>query len=670
MTRTIALALFASLVGCMGSAPPAPEPEPTGDEPTETGRRYISIGADAVETAREVATDYGADIEVLESNADVAVIGFPAEHFRALSEAIHDRFHRCGGFQLHDTVDDALVTLRAKDYETLPTLATDYALDDGPTVNAVVPTLDQARILATIQQLSAMKNRYYTSATGAAASTWLRDTWRALSSRTDVTVELIDHGYPQKSVMLRIPGTTHASEVVVLGGHLDSIASGGANSTAPGADDDASGIATLTEIARALLAKDYRPARTIEIIAYAAEEVGLRGSRAIATDHKAKGISVVGVMQLDMTNYKGSDKDIWLMQDYTNAAQNAFVIELIEAYTGATWGTDSCGYGCSDHASWHNAGFPASMPFESRKNQYNPTIHTPNDTLEMSDNNAAHAVKFARLGVAFAIELGGGTLGQAPTNTPPALAILAPSSGASVPVGTPLQLRASASDTEDGDLGALVSWSSNRDGALGTGASRTVTLSAGNHTITATVRDSDQATATKTVTVEVTSGTQTTLFADDFEGAASWTMTGLWHIASSSTCASPGHSSPVRALYYGRDATCTYQTGARTTGSATSPTINGITSTTTLRFKHYRKVESASGTYDVSSVAVVDGSSVTTIWSQSSRTASQSAWVDSGAIALSPYAGKTIQLRFTFDSRDSYANAYTGWLVDDVIVTR
>ena len=109
---------------------------------------------------------------------------FPAEHFRALSEAIHDRFHRCGGFQLHDTIDDALDTLRAKDYETLPTLATDYTLDDGLMVDAVVPTLDQARILGTIQQLSAMQNRYYTSTTGSVFSTWLRDTWRGLTSRT------------------------------------------------------------------------------------------------------------------------------------------------------------------------------------------------------------------------------------------------------------------------------------------------------------------------------------------------------------------------------------------------------------------------------------------------------------------------------------------------------
>jgi hypothetical protein len=357
------------------------------------------------------------------------------------------------------------------------------------------------------------------------------------------------------------------------------------------------------------------------------------------------------------------------MQDYTNAAQNSFVIQLIETYTGATWGTDSCGYGCSDHASWHAAGFPTSMPFESRMAQYNPNIHTPNDTLEVSNNNTAHAIKFARLGVAFAVELGSGTLGQSPTNTPPTLSILAPTSGSTIPAGTAVQLRGSASDAEDGDLGATISWSSSRDGALGTGAMRTVTLSTGTHTITATVRDSKQAAATKTVTVDV-AATGTTLFSDNFEGTTPWTFSGLWHTATSSTCASPGYSSPVHALYYGKDAGCSYDTGARTSGSATSPSITGLTSASTLRFKHYRKVESATGSYDVSSVAVVDGSTATTIWSQSSSTASQAAWVDSGAISLSAYAGKSIQLRFTFDSKDSYANAYTGWLLDDVVVTK
>ena len=261
-----------------------------------------------------------------------------------------------------------------------------------------------------------MQNRYYQSASGAAASTWLRDKWRSFSTRTDISFELFDQGYAQKSVILTIPGTTRANEVVVLGGHLDSIAIGGRNSNAPGADDDASGIATLTEIVRVLLQSNYRPERTIKVIAYAAEEVGLRGSLAIVKEFKKRKINVVGALQLDMTNYQGSDKDIWLMRDFTDAAQNTFLVRLIETYVGATWAFDACGYACSDHASWTRAGVPASMPFEARMNDRNTAIHTKHDTLEMSDENAIHALKFARLGAAYAIELGKGDL-NAPTSS-------------------------------------------------------------------------------------------------------------------------------------------------------------------------------------------------------------------------------------------------------------
>lgn len=47
-------------------------------------------------------------------------------------------------------------------------------------------------------------------------------------------------------------------------------------------------ISTLTEVARVLLAKDFRPARTVQLIAYAAEEVGLRGSQDIVRTYKKR----------------------------------------------------------------------------------------------------------------------------------------------------------------------------------------------------------------------------------------------------------------------------------------------------------------------------------------------------------------------------------------------
>ena len=145
---------------------------------------------------------------------------------------------------------------------------------------------------------------------------------------------------------------------------------------------------------------------------------------------------MVGVLQLDMTNYQGSDRDIWLIDDFTSAAQNRFVAALIERYTTATWGVDRCGYACSDHASWHRVGVPASMPHETRSRDRNKQIHTARDTLEVSNNNAEHAAKFARLGTAYAIELAKGTLG-APASAQRVTSVAA---GTSRAPGRPWQL--------------------------------------------------------------------------------------------------------------------------------------------------------------------------------------------------------------------------------------
>ncbi len=379
----------------------------SGPQPVEDA--YITIGADAVATVNALAADRHTALDVLEVDGDVAIVRVPASEIEELSERMHAEHQRCGGFMVHDSLDDAHAAL----VPAAPRAAMEYTLDKGDNVRAVLPGLSADAIHKTIGELSAMKNRYFRSESGAAASAWLAQRWRSFTPRTDVTIELFDHGYPQKSVIMTIPGTTRPDEVVVIGGHLDSISPGGTSGIAPGADDDASGIATLTEVARVLLAADFRPARTVKFMAYAAEEVGLRGSLSIVKDFQKRNVNVVGALQLDMTNYQGSDRDIWLIDDHTDRAQNTFLSKLIETYTDATWGVDRCGYACSDHASWTRAGVPASMPFESRFRQSNREIHTGRDTLEMSGHNAQHAVKFARLGAAYALELAKGDLGGA-----------------------------------------------------------------------------------------------------------------------------------------------------------------------------------------------------------------------------------------------------------------
>ncbi len=375
------------IAGCTGSA-----------TREESGPVVISIGTDAVSSLPPRA-------QLVEQDGEVAIAVVDAGDLEMLSERMHAEHHRCGGFAVHDSVIDAYLAQTAAKPRKI-----EYSIDRPEIVQEILPKLSEANILGTITELQSMKNRYYRSASGAAASEWLRDRWKSYATRSDITVELFDHGYPQKSVIMTIPGTTKANEVVVIGGHLDSIAPGGSGSRAPGADDDASGIATLSEVARALLAGGLRNERTIMFMGYAAEEVGLRGSLAIAKAFKQRGVDVVGVLQLDMTNYQGSGADIWIITDHTNQEQNLFLTALIERYVGATYGFDRCGYACSDHASWNRHGFRASMPFESRSREMNRSIHTDRDTLERSNNNASHAIKFARLGAAYAIELAKGSI--------------------------------------------------------------------------------------------------------------------------------------------------------------------------------------------------------------------------------------------------------------------
>lgn len=257
-----------------------------------------------------------------------------------LSRYIHEIEARCGGFFAFATRAQAEAFIRSDRARVgMQATAASYTIDNAALVQTWLPQAKEANIRATIQHLSGYRNRYYASTFGKTSAEWIRDQWQAMAGmRADVSVELFtDCGNcsTQPSVILTLQGNELADEIVVLGGHLDSIngGGGGVNQWAPGADDDASGIASLTEILRVALASDWRPRRTVKFMAYAAEEVGLRGSNAIATSFRDAGKNVVGVLQLDMTNYKsGAVPDMQLVTDYSNASLQTFLTDLFDAY--------------------------------------------------------------------------------------------------------------------------------------------------------------------------------------------------------------------------------------------------------------------------------------------------------------------------------------------------
>ncbi|MET0553178.1 MAG: M20/M25/M40 family metallo-hydrolase [Vicinamibacteria bacterium] len=431
MLRPLCLTAVLSLA-CLATAATAAERRATTPRDPEV---WITMDSAELAVLQDEVEGLAGDgvLAPLESFGEATLARTRESHLAALSSALHERYHRCGGFTAHFSIEDARKTLYSALNGPVFPLVT-YTIDNPVTVNAISANVVPANICSTITTLSAFHTRYYQTQIGFDAAAWIKQRWEQIAAgRSDITVSYFDHpNFLQHSVVLRIKGTEIPHESVVLGAHLDSIRSGQPSNCnvqpppsscrAPGADDDASGIASLTETLRAALAVGYKPARTVFFIGYAGEEAGLLGSKdiAIAMNPAVKQTKAppVGALQLDMTNFKstaGTAVDVGVLNDanFTNGPQNTFIANLISAYqptlTVAT--NTSCGYGCSDHASWTTqAGVPASIAFEGRFGQHSQNLHSANDTLANMDTTCNHGAKFSRIGAAYMAELAKGGL--------------------------------------------------------------------------------------------------------------------------------------------------------------------------------------------------------------------------------------------------------------------
>lgn len=322
----------------------------------------------------------------------------------ALSKAAHDE-GRCGGYI--DITDHprpyALRSLSLIDYTSL-------GMNQRTEVERLLTQVDASRLQSLVQTLStSYKNRYYQSQTGVASAEWIANQYRAIAAgRSDIRIEKVTHRFAQPSVLVTWEGNgPQKNEIVLVGGHIDSINQSAFfnpnSAVAPGADDNASGTATVLETFRILVEGGFRPNRTLVFAGYAGEEKGLLGSQDIAESFRTQKKKVVGVVQFDMTAYPGPNPAITFMTDYTDAGFTDYLTRIVDTYAQIPWSKDRCGYGCSDHASWNRAGYPAAMPFETTMRGMNPNIHTPRDTLDRLD--FGHGAQYVRLGVAYMVEL-------------------------------------------------------------------------------------------------------------------------------------------------------------------------------------------------------------------------------------------------------------------------
>jgi len=298
---------------------------------------------------------------------------------------------------------------------TLPWRFADRPLTQQKTLAPLLAEISMEKLRATVSNLVAYNNRYFHSSTGRTSVVWYASQFRQIAqSRDDVEVILQEHtgreeGRRQPTLIVRLKGRGDlARERLVVGTPGDCINSvtGMANvdDPCPGADDNASGMAVVLEVFRVLIARDVKPLRTLEFIAYAGEELGLIGSRYVAQSYALEKIPVAAVLQLEGTMYPGPEPKIALVSDFTHPEVTAYLGRLIDTYVGLPHVLSPCGAGCSDHASWKEQGFPVGFPYSEIIGHDNPHAHTPQDTIDRL--SFEHGLRFARLSLAFLVELG------------------------------------------------------------------------------------------------------------------------------------------------------------------------------------------------------------------------------------------------------------------------
>jgi aminopeptidase YwaD len=203
-------------------------------------------------------------------------------------------------------------------------------------------------------------------------------------------------------------GTVYPDSFVVICGHFDST-SRQPSVSAPGADDNGSGVAAVLTAAEILTQHEFE--YSIRYICFAGEEQGLVGSEDYAAWAAAQNLGIVGVLNFDMMGYweDGVPKDLeietnvasqWLAAAIVNAA-NLYTTAPYElhVYDGAYWG---------DHASFWAQGYAAVNHEEAwdwYDPDFNPYYHTINDLLVYVDPD--FTVGNIRVGVASLATLAG-----------------------------------------------------------------------------------------------------------------------------------------------------------------------------------------------------------------------------------------------------------------------
>jgi hypothetical protein len=209
---------------------------------------------------------------------------------------------------------------------------------------------------------------------------------KPVSVRLDLDCGIVGE-YTGANVIGEITGRKHPEQVVAIGGHLDSWDLG------TGAIDDAAGVAIAMAAGKLIGDLPRRPDRTIRVIAFANEEMGLWGGRAYADKHAGE----VARFQLGTESDFGAGK-IWRMSASVKPSSRDAIAQIaaVLAPLGVEYDSTRPGGGGSDLSQMHAKGM-AALSLTQDGTKYFDWHHTANDTLdkvvpaELAQNVAVYA---------------------------------------------------------------------------------------------------------------------------------------------------------------------------------------------------------------------------------------------------------------------------------------
>ena len=214
-----------------------------------------------------------------------------------------------------------------------------------------------------------------------------------------ITTEIIQQEVTTQNVVALLPGSDSVlkDEYIVVGAHYDHLGWGGIGSGSRrpdttaihnGADDNASGVAAVLEIAERLALGKISPRRSILFMAFGAEEMGLLGSKFFTSNPLIEKSMIKQMFNLDMVGRLDTESPSLTVGGTGTGEGIEDFLALHAKDREFKLSTTPDGYGPSDHAAFYVEDIPVLFFFTGITEEY----HTPADDVETINFSGEKAI--------------------------------------------------------------------------------------------------------------------------------------------------------------------------------------------------------------------------------------------------------------------------------------